>query len=145
MVTAFTPLQLQEHLQHIDMANFAKLNEQNIVDSVIVAEQDFIDTLNNKWIQTSFNTKGGIHYGQDGKPDGGLALKGNFAGIGDIYDEINDVFYSQKPFPSWVLNKSIWGWEAPVVYPADGNDYKWDETTLSWIPVPLKTPVETLP
>lgn len=127
------------------MSNFAQINSQNIVDSVIVAEQDFINTLEGKWIQTSYNTRGGIHYGKDGLPDGGIAIRGNFAGIGDIYDPVNDVFYSQKPFNSWVLNKNTWLWESPIPYPTDGLAYRWDESTLSWLPIPLKTPVETLP
>lgn len=122
------------------MANFAKV-ENGIVVKTIVAEQDVIDSgiFGHGWIQTSYNTYNNKHL------LGGTPLRGNYAGIGDIYDAENDVFYSQKPFPSWILNKSIWGWEAPVAYPVDGADYKWDESTLSWLPVPLKTPVETLP
>jgi hypothetical protein len=136
----FTLSQVQEHLQHTDMANFAKV-ENGIVAQVIVAEQDVIDSgiFGHGWVQTSYNTHGNKHLLN------GIPLRGNYAGIGDIYDAENDVFYSQKPFASWVLNKSTWEWKAPVAYPVDGNDYKWDESTLSWLSIPLKTPVETLP
>ena len=45
------------------MAHFAKV-ENNIVTKVIVAEQDFIDSLpdSNQWIQTSYNMRGGVYY-----------------------------------------------------------------------------------
>jgi len=117
------------------MTHFAKI-ENGFVTNVIVAEQDFIDTLEGVWIQTSYNTKGGIHYGQDGNPDNGIALRGNYAGIGYIYDQINDVFYSVQPYASWVLNNSTWTWEPPVSAPTDGM-YKWNEETISWDKIEL--------
>jgi hypothetical protein len=77
------------------MSHFAKV-ENNIVTQVIVAEQDVIDSGlfgdPKSWIQTSYNTRGGVHYGQDGKPDGGIALRGTFAGIGYSYDAVKDIF-----------------------------------------------------
>ena len=66
------------------MSHFAKI-ENNLVTNVIVAEQEFIDTQDGTWVQTSYNTRGNVHYGQDGKPDGGTALRANYAGIGDTY------------------------------------------------------------
>jgi hypothetical protein len=118
------------------MSHFAKVNN-GIVEQVIVAEPDFfntfVDSSAGAWIQTSYNTRGGIHYGQDGQPDGGIALRGNYAGIGYVYDSKNDVFYAPKPFASWILNKSTWSWEAPTPMPEDGKIYNWDETTASWL------------
>ena len=118
------------------MAHFAKVENGKVVQ-VIVAEQDFIDSgvVGHGWVQTSYNTKGNVHYGQDGQPDGGIALRGNYAGIGYTYDEANDVFYAPQPFPSWILNNQTWLWEAPVPYPNDGKLYRWDEDTTSWIEV----------
>jgi len=78
----------------------------------------------------------GIHYGQDGQPDGGVALRGNYAGIGYTYDSAHDVFYAPQPYPSWVLNQTMWLWEAPVAYPTDGQLYVWDEPTLAWVLAP---------
>jgi hypothetical protein len=75
------------------MSHFAKI-ENNIVTNVIVAEQEFIDTQSGTWIQTSYNTHGNVHYGQDGNDDGGVALRANYAGIGYTYDTDNDVFYA---------------------------------------------------
>jgi len=118
------------------MAHFAKV-ENNTVTQVVVAEPDFIATgaLGDpaSWIQTSYNTRGNVHYGPDGQPDGGEALRGNYAGIGYTYDQANDVFIAPQPFPSWILNIGSWTWEAPVDYPTDGKTYRWDEETKNWI------------
>ena len=118
------------------MSHFAKVENGKVVQ-VIVAEQDFIDSgvVGHGWVQTSYNTRGNVHYGQDGQPDGGVALRGNYAGIGYTYDEANDVFYASQPFPSWTLNNQTWLWEAPVPYPNDGKLYRWDEDTTSWVEV----------
>jgi hypothetical protein len=118
------------------MSHFAKVLDGKVIN-VIVADQEFfdtfVDTSPGQWIQTSYNTRGGIHYNQDGQPDGGVALRGNYAKINNIYDAVNDVFYDNQPFPSWILNQTTWTWEAPIPYPTDGKDYSWDEATLAWI------------
>ena len=122
------------------MSHFAKI-ENNIVITVNVAEQEFIDTQDGTWIQTSYNTRGNVHYGQDGEPDGGVALRGNYAGIGHTYDADNDVFYEQQPYASWTLNTDTWQWISPNAYPNsdDGNYYIWDEdvyqadNTKGWV------------
>ena len=117
------------------MAHFAKV-ENNLVTQVIVAEPDFIATgaLGDpaSWVQTSYNTRGGVHYGQDGQPDNGEALRANYAGIGYVYDKVNDVFHAPQPYPSWTIASPTWIWEAPVAYPTDGKQYAWDEETKSW-------------
>ena len=117
------------------MSHFAQV-VNNVVVQVIVAEQDVIDTGlfgdPSSWIQTSYNTKANVHYGPDGNPDGGVALRANYAGIGYIYDNVNDVFYSPQPYPSWSLNTEKWIWDPPVSYPIDGNYYNWNEATQSW-------------
>lgn len=120
------------------MSHFAKI-ENGIVTNVIVAEQEFIDTQSGTWVQTSYNTRGNVHYGQDGEPDGGVALRGNYAGIGYTYDTDNDVFYAPQSYPSWGLESSSWTWIAPIVYPNDDNFYDWHEdvyqedNTKGWI------------
>ena len=73
-----------------------------------------MDSSPGQWVQTSYNTRGGVHYGPDGEPDGGVALRGNYAGIGFIYDAERDVFYPPQPGPEWTLNTTTWLWEAPV-------------------------------
>jgi hypothetical protein len=115
------------------MAHYAKVNN-SIVQQVIVAEPEFFDTFVDSspgtWIQTSYNTHGGVH------TLGGTPLRGNFAGIGYTYDSTNDVFYAPKPFPSWTLNETTWLWNAPVARPTDDKIYRWDEATTTWIEVP---------
>lgn len=109
------------------MAHYARV-VNGIVDEVIVAEQEYIDSLSNasEWIQTSYNTYNGVH------KNGKTPLRGNFAGLGYVYDKQNDVFYPPKPFQSWTLNKDTWEWISPIPYPEDGETYKWNEDTLSW-------------
>jgi hypothetical protein len=121
------------------MSHFAKV-ENGIVTNVLVIEQDVINLGivgdPSLWIKTSYNTRGNVHYGQDGLPDGLPAVRGNYAGVGDIYDSEHDVFYaSNKQFPSWVLNTSSWLWEAPFPMPNDEFIYKWDEESISWVRV----------
>ena len=110
------------------MSHFARINAQGIVEQVIVAEQDFIDTLPDKtsWVQTSYNTFGGQH--PQNRP-----LRKNFAGIGYTYDPVRDAFIPPKPFASWTLNENTCLWDAPVAYPTDGKVYVWDEDKQQWI------------
>jgi hypothetical protein len=114
------------------MAHFAKVRD-GVVVQVIVAEPEFfdtfVDTSPGQWIQTSYNTHGNQH------KLGGTPLRGNYAGVGYIYDATNDVFYAPKPYASWTLNQSTWLWEAPTPYPNDEKIYKWDEPTTSWVEV----------
>ena len=118
------------------MGHFAKVVDGK-VSQVIVAEPDFFDTFVDsspgQWIQTSYNTRGNVHYAPNSnEPDGEPALRGNYAGIGYTYDNINDVFYAPRPYDSWVLSETTWLWAAPVAYPDDGKVYVWDEETTSW-------------
>ena len=110
------------------MAHFAKVLGTKVV-AVIVAEQEFIDNyIDNtpgKWIQCSYNTRGGVHI-NDGTP-----LRKNYPAIDWNYDAAADAFYPPKPFESWVLNETTYLWEAPIAYPSDGA-YQWNEETTSW-------------
>ena len=114
------------------MAHFAKVNN-GIVEQVIVAEPEFFDTFVDsspgQWIQTSYNTHGGVH------TLGGTPLRKNYAGIGYTYDSQRDAFIPPKPFASWVLNNDTCLWDAPVAVPDDGKQYTWDENTQQWIEV----------
>lgn len=114
------------------MSHYAQILDGKVVQ-VIVAEQDVVDNLTGEWVKTSYNTRGNVHYDSDGNPDGGVALRGNYAGLGYIYDRNNDVFYPPQPYPSYILNNSTWSWESPVPYPNDGKKYNWDEETISWV------------
>jgi len=128
------------------MSHFAKVLN-GVVVQVISAEPEFfetfIDTSPGNWIQTSYNTRGGVHYGADGQPDGGLALRGNYASLGYVYDQNNDVFYPQRPkdkngLPcnSWTISAPTWLWTPPIAYPNDGKLYLWDENMKTWVENP---------
>lgn len=132
------------------MAHFAKLDDNNRVLQVVVVDnndapteeagQQFLENVfgwqASKWKQTSYNTYGGIHYDQYRNPsaDQSKALRANFAGIGDVYNQEHDLFTGLQPFPSWTLNTTTGYWEAPVPKPElTDTIYAWDEDTQSWI------------
>ena len=121
------------------MSHYAKVLDGRVIQ-VIVAEPEFFttfrDTSPGTWIQTSYNTRGNVHYAPNtSTPDNGPALRGNYAGIGYTYDHANDVFYAPQPYPSWTLDHATWTWKAPTPCPTDGKIYHWDETTTTWIEI----------
>lgn len=125
------------------MAHFAKVVDGKVTQ-VIVAEPEFfdtfVDTTPGEWIQTSYNTYGGVH------TQGGTPLRKNYAGVGYTYDATLDAFIPPKPFDSWILNEETGLWDAPVAMPTDGKRYDWNEGTLSWDEAPaLEAPVTEEP
>jgi len=124
------------------MAHWAELDASNCVIRVTVANDEndadgynwLIENLGGVWVQTSYNTRGGVHY-TDGEPseDQSKALRFNYAGIGFTYDEARDAFIPPKPFDSWVLDEDTCLWVAPVPMPDDGGQYTWDEDAGDWV------------
>lgn len=120
------------------MAHFAKIENEIVVQVNVVDEQFFIENPEKylgTWIQTSYNTHGGIHYNiKTGKPSSNQskALRKNYASFGMIYDEVKDAFYTLQPYDSWTLNEKTCIWEAPTPYPNDGKGYDWNETNKEW-------------
>lgn len=136
------------------MGHWARIDNNNIVQEVLVITETELDTGNwgdkSKWIKTSYNTIQGKHYvpnatSQDfstESADQSKALRFRFAGVGMYYDAINDVFYDIRPFDrhgnacsSWTLNTSTWEWNAPITRPTESMAqeaarflYVWDET-----------------
>ncbi len=112
------------------MAHFAKVTNGKVTQ-VVVAEAEFfttfVDTSPGEWIQTSYNTHGGVH------ALGGTPLRKNFAGIGYTYDKDRDAFIPPKSYASWVLNEETCLWDAPTPCPTDGKIYNWDENTQQWV------------
>ena len=127
------------------MGHFAKVVDGTVVN-VIVADpeffDEFVDETPGQWLQTSYNTRGGVHYQSDRvtpSEDQSKALRKNYAGIGGVYDPVRDAFYSPQPYPSWILNEDTCFWEAPVAMPpptGDGSIYTWNETEQGWDTVP---------
>ena len=112
------------------MAHFAKI-ENGIVTQVNVVDEEYFHAnretrYTGTWVQTSYNTQGGVHL------LGGTPLRKNYAGIGYTYDETRDAFIPPKPFNSWLLNEDTCQWDAPVAYPTDGKLYMWDEEQQQW-------------
>lgn len=123
------------------MSHFAQLDENGVVMQVIRITQDVIDTgafgEPLSFVQTSYNTNGGIH------SEGGTPLRKNFASVGYTYDSVRDAFIPPKPYPSWTLNEQTCLWDAPTPMPADGKLYEWAEGALSWMEVvPAPPPVD---
>jgi hypothetical protein len=110
------------------MAHFAQIDNNNTVVQVIVADNKewCENVLGGRWVQTSYNTIGGVH------TTGGTPFRKNYAGIGYTYDPVRDAFIPPKPFDSWLLNEDSCLWEAPVAHPNDGKFYNWDEESLTW-------------
>ena len=143
------------------MAHFAKLGSNSRIIQVLTLDnkdmlnadgvedesvgQQYLERHNNwpaqMWIQTSYNTRSGKHSsGDDSK-----ALRGNYAGIGAIWDEDNNIFYAKKPYPSWVLNTTDAQWHSPIGDAPDdltdeekvaGTQYVWNEDTKAWDKTP---------
>ena len=128
------------------MASFAKIKwdtparKTGIVEEIIVAEQDFINSGavgdSFLWVQYSKGTYGGVHYNiNTGEPDGGFPLRYNAAAIGSIFNAEKDAFYSPQPFPSWTLNQNTFVWEPPIPQPAPPPLTFWNEEAGSWDPI----------
>jgi len=132
------------------MAHFAQINDSNTVLQVLVIDQDEINTGiwgdPSKWIQTSYNTRGGIYYIPNTitpDPDQSKAFRKNFAGVGYTWlpnGPGGPGFTPKKPYPSWVMNGFSYLWEAPIPQPAKPwpqgvMGYRWSEPTLSWVPI----------
>ena len=108
------------------MSHFAKI-QNGRVSEVIVAEQNFIDTLDGTWVQCSYNTYRNVH------KLGGTPLRGNFPSFTYHYDSENDVFYRPQPYASWTLDTNIWDWVPPTPEPEyQPNGWRWNEATTSW-------------
>ena len=123
----FAKIGLNSRVLGVHVVNNSDLLNGDGVEDETVGKQ-FLESLHGwpLWIQTSYNTMGGVHK-LDGTP-----LRKNYAGIGMIWDEDRDMFYSKQPYASWVLNESTGQWDAPTPYPDDGKEYIWNELTTSW-------------
>jgi hypothetical protein len=101
------------------MSHFAKIDNNNIVTQVIVAEQDFINSglVGDAflWVQTSYND----------------SFRGSYATVGSTYNTVTHTFTPPQPYISWIFGDEGF-WVPPVEMPADGNRYTWDEDTLTW-------------
>ena len=125
------------------MAHFAKIDGNNLVTEVLVIDQVEINTGNwgdsAQWVQTSYNTRGGVYYTPGTTtpdPDQSKAFRKNFAGVGMVWDAGRDMFYWPQPFLSWTLDEQTGSWVSPVPLVCPPNEeahYHWDEGKQEWV------------
>ena len=128
------------------MAHYAILDSNNVVIHVTTGKDenntDYKKDGKSSWEEwyrdyfnaadckrTSFNTCKNVH------SLGGTPFRKNYASINYTYDPSRDAFIPPKHFASWVLDETTCFWEAPVTYPSDGKEYKWNEDTTAWVEV----------
>jgi hypothetical protein len=123
------------------MAHYAFIDENNVVVEVITGrnEDEVVDGISDweayyttkreglRALRTSYNTIANRH------TTGGVPFRGNYAGLGYLYNEELDAFIPPKPFESWVLDETTFLWGAPLPQPNDEKAYTWDESSQSWI------------
>ena len=131
-------------IQVLTMDNDKMLNADGVEDETV--GQQWLETHNNwpaqMWIQTSYNTSQNKHNsGDDSK-----AFRGNYAGIGYIWDEDDQIFWPKKPYASWVKNYTTASWKSPIgdepeltaeqISQNEANthrwSYVWNEEGQSW-------------
>jgi hypothetical protein len=106
------------------VSHWAEIDATNTVIRVLVGDNNdpagdegyqwLLDNLGGTWIKTSYNGK----------------IRGIYAGVGHVYNQLEDIFITPKPYPSWIRSGSYWN--APTPRPEDGEFYSWNEATLSW-------------
>jgi hypothetical protein len=117
------------------MAHWAEIDKNNVVVQVLIGDDNepdkgyqwLVDNLGGTWIQTSYNTRAGVH------TLGGKPFRKNYAGIGYTYDKALDAFIPPKTYDSWILDEETCTWVAPKKYPNDGKLYNWDEDKKEWV------------
>jgi|688.fasta_scaffold390975_2 hypothetical protein len=110
------------------MGNFAKLDENNLVVDILALPEEsddhYLEYLNDvlglagNWVNATVSP-----------------FAANSGQVGHYYVPDLNIFIRPKPFDSWVLahtTNKYYYWKAPVEYPQDGNDYIWNEETISW-------------
>jgi len=124
------------------MAHFALLDDNNtVVQTIVISNDDILDENGDeqesigialceklvgpgRWIQTSYNNN----------------FRHRYADAGHLYVEERDVFVFPQPWPSWSLDENNL-WQPPIPEP-DDKDYRWDEESLTWVPLPSPLPAD---
>jgi hypothetical protein len=118
------------------MAHFAKIDDQGIVVSVIVVNNETLNNLEfpeSEPVGIAFLTEWSGGYTNWKQASYNSNFRKHFAGVGYTYDSVLDAFIPPKTYPSWVLNTDTCEWETPIPYPTDGKDYDWNEETQQWV------------
>jgi len=118
------------------MANFAKLNDKNVVIDVNAVANAVVDDLpfpESEPVGVAFLTEWSGGYTNWKQTSYNANFRKNLAGVGYTYDSVLDAFVPPKPYPSWLLNTNTCQWQAPIPYPTDGKIYYWNEETQQWV------------
>jgi len=128
-------------IQVLTLNNGDMLNADGVEDETV--GQQYLEKHNNwpaqMWIQTSYNTTSNTH----SSGDNSKAFRGNYAGIGCTWDEDDNIFWSKKPYTSWVKHIESASWKSPIgdapaltaEQTADVDNryhYDWNESGQSW-------------
>ena len=120
------------------MANFAKLDDKNLVIDVNAVANAVVNDLpfpESEPVGVAFLTDWSGGYTNWKQTSYNANFRKNLASIGYTYDAVLDAFIAPKPYPSWLLNTTTCQWEAPISYPTDGKRYYWNEDTQQWVEI----------
>jgi hypothetical protein len=92
---------------------YACIDDNNIVINLIIADEEFVKTLDGVWIARNQTDK-------------------DSPALGWLYDKTQDLFLPIKPHDNWLLDEQIWRYVPPTPYPTDGNVYSWNQTLMKW-------------
>tara|TARA_R100001369_G_scaffold44913_1_gene71100 strand:+ start:1191 stop:1664 length:474 start_codon:yes stop_codon:yes gene_type:complete len=99
-------------LQVLTLNNSNMLNADGVEDEKV--GQQYLQQHNNwtgeMWIKTSYNTRSNRHSSGNNLK----AFRGNYAGIGYTWDEDNQIFWTKKPYASWVKDIATASWKSPI-------------------------------
>ncbi len=88
------------------MKNFAKIENDLVVDIIVAESYNDVSLLSGRYIE-SFDDESSRY---------------NRAVIGSSYDSVKDAFINPKPYTEWLLNEETLKWEAPTEKP-DGPHF----------------------
>ena len=120
------------------MANFAKLDDKNLVIDVNAVANAVVNDLpfpESEPVGVAFLTDWSGGYTNWKQTSYNANFRKNLASIGYTYDAVLDAFIAPKPYPSWLLNTETCQWQAPIPYPTDGKRYYWNEDTQQWVEI----------
>jgi hypothetical protein len=109
------------------MANYAFLNENNVVIQVIEGPnegevREGISDWEAHYAESFGSTCKRVN----------IEVHKNNAAVDYLFDEQRNAFIPPKPFESWVLNEETCQWNTPTPMPTEGGPWIWVETDLSW-------------
>jgi hypothetical protein len=151
----FAELDESNVVQRIIVVNNNELLDENGNESEQKGIDFCVNLIGGRWVQTSYNGNIRKNFAQpngvydeeanaflDVKPFSSWVLNKEFKWESPVskphefcsWDE-ESVSWEilPKPFESWIENSETGWWKPPVDYPTDGNNYTWDEATLSWV------------